>query len=38
MKKSAQFMKDIINQVTIAVIADLLLSHVNEILNILSNI
>lgn len=38
MKKSAQFMKDFLNQVTINVIVNLLLQNVNEILNILSSI
>ena len=38
MKKSAQFMKDFLNQVTITAIVNLLLQNVNEILNILSSI
>lgn len=38
MKKSAQFMKDFLNQVTISALVNLLLQNVNEILNILSNI
>lgn len=38
MKKSAEFMKDFLNQVTVTAIVNLLLQHINEILNILSNI
>lgn len=38
MKKSAQFMKDFLNQVTITAIVNLLLQHVSDILNILSSI
>ena len=38
MKKSAQFMEDFLNQVTITAIVNLLLQHVNDILNILSSI
>lgn len=38
MKKSAQFMKYLLNQVTVSAIVNLLLQYVNEILNILSNI
>lgn len=38
MKKSAQFMKDFLNQITITTLVNLLLQHVNDILNILSSI
>ena len=38
MKKSAQFMKDFLNQITVTAFVNLLLQNVNEILNILSSI
>ena len=38
MKNSAQFMKDFLNQVTVTAFVNLILQHVNEILNILSSL
>lgn len=38
MKNSAQFMKDFLNQLTVTAFVNLILQHVNEILNILSSL